>query len=609
MGRKRLGKARSPNVLTQKRAASSGVLLKRLLQEQVRPHWPRLALASLLMAVVAGATAANAWIMQPVLDSVFVGKDLRMLYLVAGGVLALALAKGVATYFQGTIMQGVGLGIVADVQSRLFAHLMRADLAWFHDVSSGKLVSNFLVDANLLREATSRAITGMVKDALSLVALVGVMFWQNWELALAAFFIFPLAGAFTRRFGKRMRKASTVAQEQSGTLTAMLGESFQGNRLIKAYGMEERESARARDAIWARVGSTMKLVRIRGVSSAAMEALGYVAVAAVILYGGLQVIDGRTTPGTFFSFITALLLAFQPMRSISTLNAALQEGLAAAVRIFALLDVKPDVVDRPDAAPLALSGGAVAFESVSFAYKDGTLALADMSLSVPAGTKAALVGPSGGGKSTALNLIPRFFDPTKGRVLIDGQDIGRATLASVRGAIALVSQEATLFDDTVRANIAYGKPGASDEDIVATAKAAAAHDFIADLPKGYDTMVGESGVKLSGGQRQRIAIARAMLKNARVLLLDEATSALDSESERQIQAALEALARGRTSIVVAHRLSTIVDADRIYVIDGGRIVEQGRHGELIERGGLYARLWALQAADDPGVEATRRARA
>jgi subfamily B ATP-binding cassette protein MsbA len=573
------------------------VLLARLLREQVRPHGARLALAALLMAVVAGATAANAWIMQPVLDSVFVGKDARMLYLVAGGVLALALAKGVATYFQGVLMQGVGLGIVADVQSRLFAHLMRADLAWFHDVSSGKLVSNFLVDANLLREATSRALTGLAKDFLTLIALVAVMFWQNWELSLIAFFVFPLAGAFTRRYGKRMRKASTVAQEQSGTLTAMLGESFQGNRLIKAYGMEERESMRARAAILARVGSTMRLVRIRGVSSSAMEALGYVAVAAVIFYGGLQVIDGRTTPGTFFSFITALLLAFQPMRSISTLNAALQEGLAAAERIFALLDVRPDVLDAPDAKPLALAGGSVTFENVSFAYKDGTAAISGMSFAVPAGTKAALVGPSGGGKSTALNLIPRFFDPTGGRVTIDGQDVRGATLASVRGAIALVSQEAQLFDDTIRANIAFGRPGASEAEIERAARLAAAHDFIRELPRGYDTMAGETGVKLSGGQRQRIAIARAMLKDAPILLLDEATSALDSESERQIQGALEALAKGRTSIVIAHRLSTVVDADRIYVIDGGRIVEEGRHGELVERGGLYARLWALQGAE------------
>jgi len=583
--------------LTSKNPASSRVLLARLLREQVRPHGARLALAALLMAVVAGATAANAWIMQPVLDSVFVGKDARMLYLVAGGVLALALAKGVATYFQGVLMQGVGLGIVADVQSRLFAHLMRADLAWFHDVSSGKLVSNFLVDANLLREATSRALTGLAKDFLTLIALVAVMFWQNWELSLIAFFVFPLAGAFTRRYGKRMRKASTVAQEQSGTLTAMLGESFQGNRLIKAYGMEERESMRARAAILARVGSTMRLVRIRGVSSSAMEALGYVAVAAVIFYGGLQVIDGRTTPGTFFSFITALLLAFQPMRSISTLNAALQEGLAAAERIFALLDVRPDVLDAPDAKPLALAGGSVTFENVSFAYKDGTAAISGMSFAVPAGTKAALVGPSGGGKSTALNLIPRFFDPTGGRVTIDGQDVRGATLASVRGAIALVSQEAQLFDDTIRANIAYGRPGASEAEIERAARLAAAHDFIRELPRGYDTMAGETGVKLSGGQRQRIAIARAMLKDAPILLLDEATSALDSESERQIQGALEALARGRTSIVIAHRLSTVVDADRIYVIDGGRIVEEGRHGELVERGGLYARLWALQGAE------------
>ncbi|MBM3554048.1 MAG: ABC transporter ATP-binding protein [Alphaproteobacteria bacterium] len=586
---------------------ASRELVLRLLREHVRPYAPRLALAAVLMALVAGATALNAWLMQPVLDQVFVGREINMLYLVAGAVLAAAVIKGVATYYQGTIMQGVGLEIVAEVQARLFAHLMRADLAWFHETSSGRLISSFLVDTNALREAVSRALTGMAKDALTVVFLVALMFWQDWRMASVAFVVFPLAAFYIRKFGKRMRRASTTAQEQSGSLTALLAESFQGVRLIKAYGMETPASGKARTAMFDRLVTVMRIVKTRALTSSSMDSLGHIAVAAVILYGGLEVIKGVTTPGTFFSFITALLLAFQPVRSLATLNAALQEGLAAAQRVFALLDAAPTIVDAADAKPLGVSGGAIRFDDVSFAYGAGGPVLRGVSLDIAAGTTLALVGPSGAGKSTLLNLIPRFFDPDQGRVLIDGADIRATTLASLRGAIALVSQEATLFDDTVRANIAFGRPGATDEAIIASAKAAAAHDFIAALPAGYDTVVGESGVKLSGGQRQRLSIARAMLRDAPILLLDEATSALDSESERQVQAALQTLMKGRTTVVIAHRLSTIVEADRIVVLEGGRLVEQGRHAELVSRGGLYARLWALQGAEEGGSAASRAA--
>jgi subfamily B ATP-binding cassette protein MsbA len=340
-----------------------------------------------------------------------------------------------------------------------------------------------------------------------------------------------------------------------------------------------------------------------------MESLGSVAVALVILYGGHQVLSGTRTPGAFFSFITALLLAYQPLKVLASLNINLQEGLAAAHRIFTVLDVEPEIREAPGAAPLAIKGGEIRFDNVRFAYKDGALALDGATFTVPAGKTVALVGASGAGKSTILNLIPRFYDVDRGAVTIDGTNVREATLASLRAAVALVSQEVSLFDDTVRANIAYGRFGASEAEIVAAAKAAAADEFIRALPQGYETTVGEHGLKLSGGQRQRIAIARAMLKNAPILLLDEATSALDTESERQVQAALRTLMRGRTTLVIAHRLSTVVDADLIHVIDGGRVAETGTHAELLRQDGIYARLYALQFADQARLEERRSIRA
>jgi len=582
-------------------------LLRRLLGQFLRPYVGRLVAALACMGVVAAATAANAWLMQPMLDRVFVAHDATLLVVIPAAVVALAFAKGFANYGQTVLMTGVGQRVVGDVQAALFARIMRADLAFFHANPTGTLISRFTTDAGMLRAAATDLLANIGKNAVTAVFLGALMFYQDWRLALVAVIVFPLAFRPLARIGRRMRRVSANTQAEVGLFMTLLNQTFQGARHVKAYGMESYEASRVRQIVRNLVKLIDRAARTRSVASPLMETLGGVAVALVILYGGHQVLVGARTPGTFFSFITALLLAYQPLKSLAGLNASLQEGMAAAQRIFDVLDIEPEIRDAPHARQLAVKGGEIRFHDVRFAYANGAEALRGVSLAVPAGKRVALVGSSGAGKSTILNLIPRFYDATSGSIMIDGQAVREVTLASLRGAIALVSQEIMLFDDTIRANITYGRLGASDAEIVAAARAAAADDFIRALPHGYDTLVGEHGIKLSGGQRQRIAIARAMLKNAPILLLDEATSALDTESERHVQAALDALMAGRTTVVIAHRLSTVTGADLIYVIDGGRVVESGTHAELLRQQGVYARLYALQFADQAEDEPSLRA--
>ena len=580
------------------RGVGSTRLMRRLMRDFASRHWGKLATSVLCGAVAALATSANAMLVKYVLDDAFKeNAAYETLYLIAGAAMVLAVVKGISSYFQTVLMTTVGQRVIADIQNRLFGRLVHADLAFFQATPSGQLISRFTTDANQLRFASTQVFTVLGQQALTLVGLLATMFYQDWLLAIIAFIVFPVAIVPVRRMSRRMRKVSLNFQDEMGHYNALLNQVFQGARHVKAYGMEAHETARA-EALTEKIYRLVERAsRVRAAASPLMESLGGVGIALVILYGGWQVTHGARTAGDFLSFVTALMLAYQPFKQLSGLNVTIQEGMAAAERIFELIDVQPAIQDRPDAVPLKVTEGAVKLEKVSFAYGTGETVLNEIDLDIPAGRKVALVGPSGAGKSTVLNLIPRFYDVGGGRLTIDGQDVRGATLASLRGAIGLVSQEVSLFDDTVRANIAYGRPDAPESDIVAAAKQAAAHDFILELPQGYDTIVGEMGTRLSGGQRQRLSIARAMLKNAPILLLDEATSALDTESERQIQDALKTLMAGRTSIVIAHRLSTIIDADLIYAIEGGRVVEVGRHQELLQRRGVYARLWALQFAD------------
>lgn len=595
--------------LTDDSHATSDALIRRLVKEQLWPQRKRVALTFICMVLVAGASASMIYLLKDVVDEVLVAKDRGMLYLLPGVIIGLAMISGIAGYFEAVNMEVIGHRMVANLQRLMYRGIIWADLQFFHDNSVGRLISRFINDAGLLRFSVAKALTGLLKDSLLVVFLMTILVVHNWFLALLTIVVFPLALYPIVRIGKRMRKISRNTQVETGELTTLLDETFQGARHVKAYTMEEQETQRATGAIEKIFALTRKAARVQAISRPLMETLGGIALALAILYGGSQVIEGSMTTGELASFLAALLAAYKPMKNIANLNATLQQGLAAAQRVFTILDLRPQISDLDGARPLTRIRGDITFENVHFRYTAKGTALQGIDLDIAAGKTVALVGPSGAGKSTILNLIPRFYDAETGTVRIDGHDVRDVTLESLRAGIALVSQEISLFDDTIRANIAYGKPGAIEDEIVAAARDAGAHEFITGLPDGYDTHVGGRGTKLSGGQRQRIAIARAMVKDAPILLLDEATSALDTETERQVQAALARLKQGRTTVVIAHRLSTILDADTIFVMENGRVTESGTHSELLTRSGAYARLYALQFSGEDGAEPPAAAQA
>jgi subfamily B ATP-binding cassette protein MsbA len=577
---------------------SPWTLAGRLWRDYLRHHLGKMLAATGCMILVALATGAQAQLVQPALDKLLVPGNEHLIWVLPAAFAAIVTIKGFASYLHAVLMQGLALEIIRKIQEQMFGRLVGADLRFIDSNPTGTLIARFISDAFIMREALSNSFTGMVRDVLTTIALVAVMFYTNWRLALIAFVVFPAAAIFVTRLGRRMRRVVRTTQAEYGQLTSFLDGVLKGIRQVKAYGTEELETSRAEEQFFTLQGLYYKAAKIRARSVPTLEALGGYVFAAILLYGGYQAQQGQITVGAFMAFFAAMLMAYQPMRRVANLNVSLQQGLAAAERVFIIVDYRREITESADASPLAVTGGHVRLDGVHFSYGSDIPTLVDVSLDAPPGKVVALVGPSGAGKSTVLNLIPRFYDVDEGAVTIDGQDVRDATLKSVRGAIGLVSQDTMLFDDTVRANIAYGRHDATEDEIVAAAKAAAADDFIRDLPEGYDTVVGERGVILSGGQRQRLSIARAMVKNAPILLLDEATSALDTESERQVQAALKRLMKGRTTIVIAHRLSTVVDADIIYVFDKGRIIESGTHADLSAGGGLYARLSRMQFSDE-----------
>lgn len=574
--------------------AAQSPLLVRLWREYIYPYRKRIFYSVFCMLLAAGATAANAWIMQPVLDEIFLKQDRTMLAYLPLGVFLIALFKAWAGYQQMVIMKTLGQRITSDLQMTLFNHLLYADIALFSRESSGKLLSRFSNDIQVIRRNLTNVMVGLVRESITLVALVGVMFYQSWQLSLIAFSVFPLAVLPVLKMGRRMRKVSHHTQEELGALTSTLDDTFQGIRVVKSYRGEKFESMRASMRLESLLRLYTKSARIDSAPPPLMEALGGLAIAGVVWYGGVQVLEGSTTPGAFFSFIAALIMAYRPAKMLSNINTGLQEGLAAIERFFNVIDTKPMIADRADAKPLILGSGKVELADVSFRYHSDEPILTHVSLVANPGERVALVGESGGGKSTIMNLILRFYDVESGKILIDDQDIRHVTLDSLRRHISVVSQENVLFDDTIRANIAYAIENPDEQAVIEAAKAAAAHEFISALPQGYDTLVGQHGMRLSGGQRQRIAIARAMLKNAPILLLDEATSALDPVSEKLVQEALDRLMENRTTLVIAHRLSTVIDADRLYVIRRGEVAESGTHQELLAKGGVYSMLFKKQ---------------
>jgi ATP-binding cassette, subfamily B, bacterial MsbA len=566
----------------------------------LKPYRVRLAAAFACSGLVAAFSGAYAWLVKPVLDEIFINKNESLLLVLPIALFVVAVLKSLFNYGQNYLMNYVGNQVITDIRQELFGKLIRLPVP-YHDVNtSGRLVSRVVNDVTLMANAVAGVLKDIFQQGLTFLAMMGVIFYQNWRLGGLSVIVIPLAVFTMVRMGKRLRALAASGQERMGDMASTLQETLSGIRMVKAYGREESEAARFQQSNRSFLSTTMKAIQVSSLGSSHMEVIGVIGVAAIIWYGGFLVINGSMTPGEFFSFLTAMFMAYTPIRKLSGSNNQIQQALAAAERVFNVLDLKTEQDADRGRLELPRIVQSVTFDDVTFHYEGQSVpALNDINLAIRAGEMVALVGSSGSGKTTLVNLIPRFYEPTSGRILIDGVDIQSYTLRSLRSQIGMVSQDVVLFDDSIRNNIAFGRENATDEDIIQAARLAYAHEFVERLPQGYQTVVGEKGVKLSGGERQRLAIARAILRDPPLLILDEATSALDTESERVVQLALANLMKNRTTVVIAHRLSTIQQADRIMVLARGSIVEVGTHDELLRRGGQYQRLHAMQFQDIP----------
>lgn len=568
----------------------------------VRPYRVRFLVAFVCSGLVAVLTGAYAWLVRPVLDGIFIEKNEGLLLTLPLALLGVAVLKAVVSYGQTYLMAYVGNRVVADIRQELFQHLMRLPVG-FHDANtSGRLVSRVVNDVGLMANAASSVVKDIFQNGLTFLAMVGVIVYQNWKLAGLSIIVIPLSAMTMVRMGQRLRRLATSGQERMGDMASTLQETLAGIRMVKAFGREEAEAERFKESNRAFLSTTLKSNQVWSIGSSHMEVIGVIGVTAIIWYGGYLVIHDTMTPGAFFSFLAAMFMAYTPIRKLSGSNNLIQQALAAAERVYDVLDLKTERSQDHGSVPLTGVSHTIEFQGVSLRYENHSVpALAGIDLTIRSGEVVALVGSSGSGKTTLVSLLPRFYEPTGGRILLDGMPLTSYTLPSLRAHIGIVSQDIVLFDDTVRSNIAFGRTGAGHADVEQAAKSAYAHDFILRLPEGYDTVIGERGVKLSGGERQRLAIGRAILRDPPLLILDEATSALDTESERIVQLALSNLMKNRTTLVIAHRLSTIQNADRIVVLDRGTIAEVGSHEELIRQGGLYRRLHALQFQDVTSV--------
>lgn len=586
-------------------------LVRRIATVYLKPLWKYLAVALTAMVFMAATTGALPFMMQQVIDKVFVAKDQSLLYVLPLAVMLIMILRAGGEYLSRISMAKISNEVVGALRVDMFQSLTRADIGYLEAMHSGRFVSAFMTDVGMVNDAAAGTLTSLVKNGLTAIFLVGAMFVLDWLLATLVLVGAPFAIYFMGRQRTKIRKSTRGMLRETGDLSSIIGQMLRGVRIIKAYGQEDLEEARFSHSVRRIITHLMRKARAQSAMGPATEALTGVGFAGAILYGGWQGINGNLSLGSFSGFMTAAMLAYQPLKALAALQGQLTQGTEAAKRIFTLIDNAPKINDDNSAGPLSVTKGEITYEDVSYAYDDDNLVLQDFSLSIPAGKKVALVGPSGSGKTTLMNLTMRFFDPSKGRVLIDGQDVATKNISSVRSATALLTQDPILFDDTVRANIEYGMTGVTEDQLHDAARAAAAHDFIEELPQGYDTNVGEAGSLLSGGQRQRIAIARALLKSAPILLLDEPTSALDPGSEAKIQKALETLFVGRTVLMIAHRLATVRNADLICVLDKGRLVESGTHDELFAKDGIYSAFCKSQfdgGNDSPsGSQATDEA--
>ena len=560
----------------------------------IRPYRSKLVISIMAGLIVAALSGLQAYMVKPLLDKIFVEKNTFFLAVLPPALILLFLVKGGFYAINQYLMDRVGLIVIRDLRIKLFEHLHKQSLNFFHKTSTGEIISRILNDIQLLQNAFSTVVVSLVRDLFQVIFLLIVVIVMNWKLALLSFLFLPIATTAIVKFGRVFRRLSVLSQEETARVSTITHESVTGTMVVKAFAMEEYENQRFSKQVHALFQVMLKIARYFALQHPLMEVISGLGMALIIWFGGREVITGSTTPGAFFAFLTALVMVFQPIKKVSRVNSSVQLGLAAAERVFTILDLQPEIANKKGCIELPPFTHAIEFRQATFGYESNEPILHDINLTIHAGEILAIVGPSGSGKSTLASLIPRFYDLNQGQLLVDGHDVSKVSMASLRNQIAVVTQQTILFNDTIRNNISYGNPTKHEEEIIEAARSAHALNFIEALPQGMQTIIGESGVRLSGGERQRLSIARALLKDAPILVLDEATSALDTESEREVQKALDNLMKNRTTLVIAHRLSTIKNADRIIVIKDGEIVEQGSHPDLLSQQGLYHHLYTMQ---------------
>jgi len=569
-------------------------IASRIFKTQIRKYFKEILIIFLFVVITAAMTAVTAWLLDPAIKKIFIEKNETMLVVIPIAIIATFLIKSLAIFIVRMTTIKVAFNVLRNIQVLMTGKILISDLSHLIEKHSGKFISNFANDTRILLGTIMAFSLSLVKESFTLIALLGVMFYQDWQLSLVAIIMIPVAAVASKKIGKKMQKATTENLDAFGTFTKFLSEILRGTSVIQIFQREREELQKFSNVIDIRLKKEKKVEQTRHRAGPIMETINAFAIALVILFAGYRSIQGAMEIGQFVSFLTALMMAYQPVKALAGINLGIQEGLTAAKRIYEIIDQKNEVYQDDKLEKLKISNGEIQLKNISFNYPDGTKALENLTLEIKGKTSAALVGLSGGGKSTILNLIPRFYNLKEGEINIDNQNINYVQLKSLREKISLVSQDIVLFDDTIKANISFGNISATEEEIIQAAKKAAAHEFIESLKDGYDTVIGEAGIKLSGGQKQRLSIARAILKNSPIILLDEATSALDTESESQVQKAIENLISNKTTIIIAHRLSTIKNVNKIFVIDNGRVAEQGSHEELISNSIIYKKLYDQQ---------------